>query len=218
MRTFNFSSDQLLRNGCLFFICSRSDNWWSSLEDWHVSDEENRQSPFLRATIITTMEIPMMQSPPSITRPSRRQLLAAGGTAVLTTVAGCSRLANFIADQVLEDVNVFNETAQRQSGTIQVTGPAGESVLDDSFDLSPSESEDDDNDSTAVFADVWTETGSYTASLTLDGDVDGQSEATETVTIRDPDDEMLAVVLGEESIDEPIGFRVAEDLTGFQND
>ena len=159
-----------------------------------------------------------MQSPPSITRPSRRQLLAAGGTAVLTTVAGCSRLANFIADQVLEDVNVFNETAQRQSGTIQVTGPAGESVLDDSFDLSPSESEDDDNDSTAVFADVWTEAGSYDATLELDTDIDGRSQATDTVTITAPDEEMLAVVLGDESMDEPIGFRVGEDLSGFQDE
>ncbi|WP_431358882.1 hypothetical protein [Halovenus amylolytica] len=160
----------------------------------------------------------MMQSPSNIARPSRRQFLAASGTAVLTTIAGCSRLANFIADQILEDVNVFNETAQQRSGSIKLTDPAGETVLDDSFDLSSSESEDDDNDSTAVFPDVWTEAGSYDATLELDADIDGQSEATDTVTITDPDEEMLAVVLGAESMDEPIGFRVGEDLSSFQNE
>lgn len=160
----------------------------------------------------------MMQSPSNIARPSRRQFLAASGTAVLTTIAGCSRLANFIADQILEDVNVFNETAQQRSGSIKLTDPAGETVLDDSFDLSSSESEDDDNDSTAVFPDVWTEAGSYDATLELDADIDGQSEATDTVTITDPDEEMLAVVLGDESMDEPIGFRVGEDLSSFQNE
>jgi len=160
----------------------------------------------------------MMQSPSTIARPSRRQFLAASGTAVLTTVAGCSRLANFIADQILEDVNVFNETAQQHSGSIKVTGPAGETVLDDSFDLSSSESENDDNDSTAVFADVWTEAGSYDATLELDTDIDGRSQATDTVTITAPDEEMLAVVLGVESMEESIGFRVGEDLSGFQNE
>ena len=164
------------------------------------------------------MEIPMIQSPSNIARPSRRQFLAASGTAVLTTVAGCSRLANFIADQILEDVNVFNETAQQRSGSIKITGPAGDTVLDDSFDLSSSESEDNDNDSTAVFADVWTEAGSYDATLELDTDIDGRSQATDTVTISDPDEEMLAVVLGAESIDEPIGFRVGEDLSGLQEE
>jgi len=164
------------------------------------------------------MEIPMMQSPSNIARPSRRQFLAASGTAVLTTIAGCSRLANFIADQILEDVNVFNETAQQRSGSIKLTDPAGETVLDDSFDLSSSESEDDDNDSTAVFADVWTEAGSYDATLELDTDIDGRSQATDTVTITAPDEEMLAVVLGVESMEESIGFRVGEDLSGFQNE
>ena len=159
-----------------------------------------------------------MQSPSNIPVPSRRQFLAAVGTAVLTTVAGCSQLANFIADQILEDVNVFNETAQQRSGSIKVTGPAGETVLDDSFDLSSSESENDDNDSTAVFADVWTEAGSYDATLELDTDIDGHSQATDTVTITAPDEEMLAVVLGVESMEESIGFRVGEDLSGFQNE
>ena len=159
-----------------------------------------------------------MQSPSNIPGPSRRQFLAASGTAVLTTVAGCSQLANFIADQILEDVNVFNETAQQRSGSIKMTGPAGDTVLDDSFDLSSSESEDNDDDSTAVFADVWTEAGSYDATLELDTDIDGRSQATDTVTITAPDEEMLAVVLGAESMDEPIGFRVGEDLSGFQDE
>ena len=160
----------------------------------------------------------MMQSPFNIARLSQREFLAASGTAVITAIAGCSRLANFIADQILEDVNVFNETAQQRSGSIKVTGLAGETVLDDSFDLTSSESEDDDNDSTAVFADVWTEAGSYDATLELDTDIDGRSQATDTVTITAPDEEMLAVVLGAESMDEPIGFRVGEDLSGFQDE
>lgn len=161
----------------------------------------------------------MKNCPQYISATSRRQLLAAGGTAVLTAVAGCSSVVDLIADQFLEDVNVFNETEQQLSGTIQVIGPADETVLSEAFDLSPTENDDDDDGSTAIFEDVWTESGPYEAVLELDdAEIDGQSQAAETVTIDNPDDEMLGVPLGAENVDEPIGFRVGADLTDLHEE
>ena len=145
---------------------------------------------------------------------SRRAFLAAGGTAALAATAGCGAVAEFIGNQLLEEVNVFNETDRRVEGSVTVVDPAGETVLDGTFDLASRESED--GDSTATYDEVWTEAGAYEATVELaDADIDGASEATETVTIDDPDEQMLAVALGSAEVGDPIGFRVGESLSEF---
>ncbi|OAQ51324.1 hypothetical protein HTG_17455 [Natrinema mahii] len=128
---------------------------------------------------------------------------------------------DFVGDRLLEQVNVFNETDRRVAGSIAVVDPAGETALDETFDLAPSDSGDDegaasgdDEQSVAVYDDVWGEAGAYEATVELTGtDIDGQSQASETVTIDDPDEQLLGVALGSETVDEPIGFRVGESLS-----
>ena len=163
-------------------------------------------------------------------RPSRRSFIAASGTAVLAATAGCTAVVDFIGDRLLKEVNVFNEINRPVAGSIVVTDPDGDTALDETFDLAASDDEDegsnsgsdngsssgDDDQSLAVYGDVWTGSGSYEVSVELDGtEIDGQSQASGTVTINNPDEEMLAVALGSGEMDEPIDFRVGESLSDF---
>ncbi|QKY21130.1 hypothetical protein B4589_012375 [Halolamina sp. CBA1230] len=146
--------------------------------------------------------------------PSRRTVLAAGGTAILTATAGCTAAVDFLGNQLLGQVNVFNETDRQLGGSIVVVGPSDETVLDTTFDLAHADSED--NDSTAVYDDVWGDAGAYEATIELDdAEIEGESEASETVTIDDPEEQMLAVALGSTEVDESIGFRVGTSLSEF---
>lgn len=160
----------------------------------------------------------MTQFSPECPTPTRRQFLAAGSTAAATAVAGCSNVVNYLADRVLEDVNVFNETNRQLEGTIDVTAPSGETVLDETFSIARSDSESDDNNQdAALYEDVWSEAGSYEVTVALaDTEIEGQSQASATVDISNPDEEMLAVALGSADLDEPIAFRVGEELTDFE--
>ena len=61
---------------------------------------------------------------------------------------------------------------------------------------------------------MWTETGSYEVRVSFEGtEIDGTSQASDTVTIQDTDEEMLGIALGAESEEEPIAFRVGESFT-----
>ncbi|WP_256392967.1 hypothetical protein [Natronoarchaeum rubrum] len=168
------------------------------------------------------------KTPDDRARPSRRSFIAASGTAVLAATAGCTAVVDFIGDRLLEEVNVFNEINRPVAGSIVVTDPDGETVLDETFDIAPSDDDDsgsggdngsnsgEDGQGIAVYDDVWTGSGSYEVSVELDGtEIDGQSQASETVTINAPDEEMLAVALGSAEMDDPIDFRVGESLSDF---
>lgn len=157
--------------------------------------------------------------PSTDTSRSRRAVLATSGTAILAATAGCSALFDFIGEQFLEDVNVFNETERRVDGSLTVTGPSGDTVLDEQFDLQPTEStadtESQDGGNAAFYADVWADSGDYDLTVTLNDPIEDVSEASETVEINDPDEEMLAVALGSDEIDDPLGFRVGTEFSEF---
>jgi hypothetical protein len=152
---------------------------------------------------------------------SRRRLLATSGTAILTATAGCTAVFDFIGEQFLEDVNVFNETGNTIEGTVTVDGPDGETHLDEQFELqaveSTAETESQDGGNAAFYADVWAASGDYDVRLALDTAIDDVSEATETVSIDKPDEEMVAIALGSDEMDEPIGFRVGTEFSDFGN-
>jgi hypothetical protein len=145
---------------------------------------------------------------------TRRRVLAASGAAILTSVAGCSAIVDAIGDQVLEEVNILNQLNRAVSGSIEVTSPAGDTALDETFAVP---SEDADGESNIVaYDDVWTETGQYRIRIELpDTEIDGVSRANETVRIDNTDEEMVAVALGSTSDDEPIAVRVGESLSDF---
>ena len=153
--------------------------------------------------------------------PSRRAFLATSSTAILTATAGCTAIFDFVGEQFLEDVNVFNETKQRLEGTVQVTHADGETVLEETFDLRPTEetteAETSDGGNAAFYADVWTGAGTYEASVSLESSIDGTAEATASVKIDNPDEEMLAIPLGADSADAPIAFETGTELSEFDS-
>ncbi|AGB16467.1 hypothetical protein Halru_1868 [Halovivax ruber XH-70] len=162
----------------------------------------------------------------------RRELLGVAGSATLAGLAGCTALVDWIGDKVLGDVNIFNETTERVTGTIVVTDSDGTDVLDASFDAPPADEDEGDDsqpdegntsteasEDTQVFEDVWDGPGRYEVRVELDEDqtVGDDATASTSVEISDPDEEMLAVVLGASDFDAGIGFATGDALSEFQD-
>jgi hypothetical protein len=147
---------------------------------------------------------------------TRRGFLAAGGTAAVAAVAGCTAISNFIMNRFLGQVNVLNQYDEKVDGTVEVVDPAGDTVLDESYKLAAKGEAGDERDSNfAAYDDVWTEAGSYEVSIELTNvEIDGVSQASETVSVEDTGSEMLGVALGAEDSD-PISFDVGDDLSEF---
>ncbi|MFC5278436.1 hypothetical protein ACFPM1_06645 [Halorubrum rubrum] len=153
---------------------------------------------------------------------NRRRFLAACGVGFFGSTAGCTTIVNSLADLALGDVNLFNETENVLTGTVTITGPGDETVLSESFELPPESDDDDtdennDEDGVTAYEDVWTEPGTYEASVELDGDseVQGESTTSESISIDDTSEEMLAIAFGMEGVDDAIGFIVGESLSDF---
>jgi hypothetical protein len=143
---------------------------------------------------------------------TRRRFLAASGTALLTGVAGCSAVVNFIGDMVLEEVNVLNQLNRNITGSVEVIDPAGDTALEETFDV-PANDEGGEGNS-ATYSDVWGDAGDYEIRFELTNtEVDGVSEVSKTVTIDDPDEQMVAIAPGNDKVDGPIPIRAAESFS-----
>ena len=155
----------------------------------------------------------MSQKTPSRTRVSRRNFLAAGAAAATAAVAGCTEgTINWFADKIFKHVNVLNSTGRELNGSITITGPDGENRLDEEFSID-AEEQDVDEEGSGVFGDVWTTEGSYEVSVEFDDPVDGVTEDSETVSISEPDNEILVVAVGSDELDRAVAFRVGESFT-----
>lgn len=148
---------------------------------------------------------------------TRRSVLAGVTTATLGLTAGCSQLVNAIADRALGDVNLFNETERGLEGTIDVTGPDGETLLSESFELAPQVGDEPTEGASSAHEDVWQDAGDHDVSVELaEGQsVRGEASASETVTVDAPDEDMLAVAFGAPDLDAGIYVTVGERLTDF---
>jgi hypothetical protein len=152
---------------------------------------------------------------------SRRRFLAGCGAGLLVGTAGCTAIVDSLADLALGDVNLFNETDDVLTGTVTIVDPSDETVLDESFELSPGTDdeetdEDNDEDGVTAYEDVWTDSGTYEASVELDeAEVQGESTASTSITIEDASEEMLAIAFGMDDSEEAISFAVGESLSEF---
>ncbi len=145
---------------------------------------------------------------------TRRRFLAASGTALLTAVAGCSAVADFVGDMVLADVNVLNQVNRNVEGSVEVIDPAGDTALEETFDVPSKEEPGEGN--VANYDDVWGDTGDYEISVELTNtDIEGVSRASETVTIDDTDEQMVAIAPGNDESGEHVPIRVGESLSDF---
>ncbi|MEZ3144094.1 hypothetical protein [Halobaculum sp. MBLA0143] len=145
---------------------------------------------------------------------SRRRFLAGASTATVAALAGCSGILNSAVSSIFEDVNVVNNAGEPISGTITVTDPNDETVLEETFDLVSEDGAETETESGAVrYDDVFTTTGSYTVSITLDEDsaVQGVRESEETVEVADTDNTNVIVAIGEtEEASGPINVAVID--------
>lgn len=115
---------------------------------------------------------------------------------------------------MLEDVNILNQLNREVSGSVDVTDPGGNTVLDETFEVPPKESDGESN--VLAYDDVWRDTGDYQIDVELtDIELEGISQVSETVSIEDTDEEMVAVAVGSGKEDEPIAIRVGESLSEF---
>lgn len=147
---------------------------------------------------------------------SRRQYLVGGATAAVGAVAGCTEAIDRFADEILEEVNLFNETERRLTGSITVTGPSGTTRLDESFTLDPESSDEEGNEDDSnlnVYADIWTSPGEYDVAVEFDEPVEGETAFSETVRINDPEDEILVIPVGADEFDATVDFRVGESFS-----
>jgi hypothetical protein len=153
---------------------------------------------------------------------TRRRLVAAGGGLATVGLAGCMGALNSVAEAILKDVNVINGTDTERRGSITVTGPDGETVLDDSFTVAPqdSDSADGEQSSTPTFGDVFTGSGEYTVSVSLAADsaINGRTDGEETVTIDTPDDQHIIVGLGASDSQSPIEILVINEFSDLADE
>ena len=152
---------------------------------------------------------------------TKRRLLAAGGSAIITAVAGCSAIGELAGELILGEVNVFNETDQQISGSIKIISPDGDTALKETFELVPpedSESGDDAKNSGIAYNDVWTDAGEYEVSIELTNtDIEDTTSTEEMVNIADTDAEMLGVTLDPDGRDEAILLRAGEDAADISD-
>ena len=152
----------------------------------------------------------------TVTKTTRRRLLAAGGATAVAGLAGCTDIINTIAGAILEDVNVLNGTDQERSGTVTVVDPNGDTQLEESFTVAPSDSEDEETDepsSTPAYADVFTDAGEYTVTVELDSAINETSSREATVTVDTPEEQHIIVGLGADGAPSPIEILVINEFS-----
>jgi hypothetical protein len=94
------------------------------------------------------------------TRLTRREALAAGVGVLAGGFAGCTRASEFIADRVTGELNLFNTVDRRLSGSLELVGPDGQTLLDERVELAPS-SGGDEREPAAIYEGVLETAGSY---------------------------------------------------------
>jgi len=143
-------------------------------------------------------------------------LTAAGGTTTLL-LAGCSEILDFFGELVLEDVNVFNTTKHRVTGSISVSNPAEETVLDTTYDIPP-EQDAESEDSANTYGGVFTAAGTYAVSVTLEeGPGTGAAITAErTVEVTDPSEQHIVVALGVEAGSGGVFVTVIDEFSDLE--
>lgn len=149
---------------------------------------------------------------------TRRSVLAGIASVATVTTTGCTAIIDTIADALLDEVNVFNETNRRLAGSIDIEAPDGTSALSKTFEVRANTDDDLDSDTTTTYGHVWKSTGTYEVTVELvDGtEVRGQSYADQAVDIENMDEQMLAVALGREDTESGIHITVGKELSDFK--
>lgn len=110
-------------------------------------------------------------------------------------------LDNILSRTGFEKVNVANATNRTVSGTLTVTGPDGVNVLTEAFQLGPSENglqfnlSVEDDSAFASYDAVFSASGRYDVSVTLDEQIGGVDTRETSVEMTSPTEQRLLVAL-----------------------
>lgn len=144
-------------------------------------------------------------------RLTRRGALAAGA-ALVVPLAGCTRVSEFLVDRFTGQVNLFNTSDLRLTGSLELVDPRGEVLLDEAIALAPG-SDGEEGEPAATYENVLTSSGSHELTLALDAtDRTGAMTVAETLPIEKPDEERVVVFLGEELTGQFVTVTVVEDF------
>lgn len=139
---------------------------------------------------------------------TRRRMLAVSATALVTVTSGCAAIREFTSDLALDDANVFNMVDKEVEGSIEVVDPAGDTAIEETFDLAYEE----DHNSGDVFGDP----GEYEVNVELTNtDIKGASQAETTVSVDDVSEERIGVVFTTNDDYDPIVVRVGTTPSDF---
>lgn len=143
-------------------------------------------------------------------RPCRRAFLATGAGTLVAPLAGCTRISEFVVDAYVGDINLFNTTDRRLTGSLELLGPDDRVLLDEDLDLGP---DDADGDPAAIYDNVLATPGPHGLTLAIDGTTRGDpATVKETRQIDDPGEQQVVVLLGERFTDEFVTVTVVEDF------
>lgn len=146
-----------------------------------------------------------------------RRALVAGAGAVVTALAGCTQVSEFIERRVTGDVNVFNTVDEHLTGTLELRGPAGESLLSEPLDLGPESGED--GEPAVIYEDVLTGTGTHELTLRVDATAESRERTvTESLQVTAPGREKIVVFLGGGLTGEFVTVRLVEDFAELESD
>lgn len=148
---------------------------------------------------------------------TRRGALAAGAGTLAVALAGCTRASELLVDHFTGEVNIFNTSDERLTGSLELVDPDGATVLDEGLVLGP-ESGDGEREPAAVYEAVLTTPGGY--QLTLHIDSTGRTDEThreERLQIRTPDEEQIVVFLGRELTGQFVTITVVEDFAELED-
>lgn len=147
----------------------------------------------------------------------RRDLIATGAGILTVGLAGCTRASEFVVDRVVGDVNVFNTTGRRVTGSLSLVDPDGTTILD--AELALAADDGGDEEPAALNEDTLTAAGTYRIEVAI-ATVGGESadaSVRRDLAIRDPDEEMIVLFLGTAYTDEFITIRVVEDFSELED-
>ena len=162
----------------------------------------------------------MRFSDENLGRLTRREALAGGVCLLVGGLAGCTRASEFIADRVTGELNLFNTLNRRLSGSLELVGPDGETLLDERVELAPSSGgSGGEREPAAIYEGVLETAGSYQLTLDIDttGEPDG-SRLTGTYEVTDPGEQRLVVLLGGEFTEAFIFVSVIEDFAELDDE
>ncbi|MFC7071678.1 hypothetical protein ACFQJ7_09535 [Halovenus rubra] len=148
----------------------------------------------------------------------RRTLLAVGATTLLTSITGCTRISEFVADYVVGDVNLFNLSEDRLTGSLEFIGPNGEELLAESLDLDP-DADVEKRKPTVIYEDVLNSTGPHRINLETDGPSDRANiSVSDILRVTDPGEEKVVVFFGNKVGNEFLTLSLIEDFAELEDD